>query len=138
MKGFIIYFLFYLTILQICLSLKMTDLYMRAHTHTRTLTHSLTHSLTLSLSCRLLSLIGRYVKRVKRDLERIEKIIRLVIGPVDLLVESYKANFPDHNESELVKIMDLKVLCCVFVVDRELTTHPKHTHTYFLFLLLSL
>jgi hypothetical protein len=52
----------------------------------------------------------RYVKRVKRELDRIEKIIRLVIGPVDILVESYKTNFPDHNETELVKIMDLKYI----------------------------
>jgi hypothetical protein len=54
-------------------------------------------------------ILSRYVKHVKRELERIEKIIRLVIGPVDILVESYKTNFPDHNEMEFVKIMDLKV-----------------------------
>jgi len=50
----------------------------------------------------------RYTKRVKRDLGRLDKLLKTVMTPAELLVDTYKAIVSDHGEMELIKIMDIQ------------------------------
>ncbi len=50
----------------------------------------------------------RYVKRVKRDMGRLDKLLKTVMTPAELLVDTYKAIVQDHTEMDLIKIMDIQ------------------------------
>jgi hypothetical protein len=50
----------------------------------------------------------RYVKRVKRDMGRLDKLLKTVMTPAELLVDTYKAIVSDHTETDLIKIMDIQ------------------------------
>src|SRR5690606_18985645 len=53
---------------------------------------------------------ARFVKKVKREMESIEKMLKMIWSPVELLLETYKILIPDHNEKGLITIMKLKGL----------------------------
>lgn len=53
---------------------------------------------------------ARFVKKVKREMESIEKMLKMIWSPLELLLETYKILIPDHNEKGLITIMKLKGL----------------------------
>ena len=52
----------------------------------------------------------RYLKRVRREMEEVEKLIKLLRTPVEALVDFYKSLFPEtHSDKVLARILQLKV-----------------------------
>lgn len=53
----------------------------------------------------------RYMKRVRREMEDVEKLIKLLLTPIESLVDTFKSLFPEtHSEQNLAKVMQLKGL----------------------------
>lgn len=54
---------------------------------------------------------SRYVKRVRREMEEVEKLVKLLLTPFESLVDTYKSLFPEtHSDTGLAKVMQLKGL----------------------------
>ena len=49
-----------------------------------------------------------YLKKVRRESETIEKMLKVIWTPVDMLVDTYKALLPNHSDKDFVRIMQLK------------------------------
>jgi hypothetical protein len=49
-----------------------------------------------------------YLKKVRRECETIEKMLKVIWTPVDMLVDTYKALLPNHSDADFVAIMQLK------------------------------
>lgn len=49
-----------------------------------------------------------YIKKVKREVEPIEKMLKVIWTPTDMLVDTYKALLPSHTDADFVAIMQLK------------------------------
>jgi hypothetical protein len=49
-----------------------------------------------------------YLKKVKREVESIEKMLKVIWTPSDMLVDTYKALLPNHKVDNFVAIMQLK------------------------------
>lgn len=49
-----------------------------------------------------------YLKKVKREVEPIEKMLKVIWTPADMLVDTYKALLPNNQDSDFVAIMQLK------------------------------
>jgi vacuolar protein sorting-associated protein 53 len=53
----------------------------------------------------------RYLKRVRREMEDVEKLVKLLLTPIESLVDTYKSLFPEtHSEAGIAKAMQLKGL----------------------------
>eukprot|EP01122_Echinamoeba_exundans_P009264 TRINITY_DN3230_c0_g1_i3.p1 TRINITY_DN3230_c0_g1~~TRINITY_DN3230_c0_g1_i3.p1 ORF type:complete len:727 (+),score=165.80 TRINITY_DN3230_c0_g1_i3:383-2563(+) len=53
----------------------------------------------------------RYLKRVRREMEDVEKLVKLLLTPIESLVDTYKSLFPEtHSEAGIAKVMQLKGL----------------------------
>lgn len=49
-----------------------------------------------------------YVRKVKREVETIEKMLKVIWTPREMLVDTFKALLPNQNDSDFVVIMQLK------------------------------
>jgi DNA-binding FrmR family transcriptional regulator len=49
-----------------------------------------------------------YLKKVRREVETIEKMLKVIWTPSDMLVDTYKALLPNHSDADFVAIMQLK------------------------------
>lgn len=49
-----------------------------------------------------------YLKKVRRECETIEKMLKIIWTPTDMLVDTYKALLPSHTDADFVTIMQLK------------------------------
>lgn len=52
--------------------------------------------------------VDRYIKKVKREMEVVEKMLKVIWSPSDILLDTYRALIPDHTDKGLVIIMKLK------------------------------
>eukprot|EP01120_Amphizonella_sp_Union-15-10_P016091 TRINITY_DN8383_c0_g1_i1.p1 TRINITY_DN8383_c0_g1~~TRINITY_DN8383_c0_g1_i1.p1 ORF type:complete len:372 (+),score=78.79 TRINITY_DN8383_c0_g1_i1:2-1117(+) len=50
----------------------------------------------------------RYSKRIKREMDKIEKLLKVLLADPENLVETYKQLVPNHSDAELVKILEIK------------------------------
>jgi len=50
----------------------------------------------------------RYTKRVKREMLKVEKLLKVLLAPEENLVETYKQLITPHSDSDFVKILEIK------------------------------
>ncbi|XP_049850970.1 uncharacterized protein LOC126324508 isoform X2 [Schistocerca gregaria] len=49
-----------------------------------------------------------YSKKVRREFEKLEKLLKVIWTPQDMLLDTYRALLPDKNDVDLVSIMNIK------------------------------
>lgn len=50
------------------------------------------------------------MKRIERKLQQVEKLLQLLLAPIESLADTFKEVFPEQGPEELVNVLDMKVL----------------------------